>query len=79
MDNPFPVEVTGIFNESSEGDWLLEFLTHEEHFRKTAMKEEVKKVCKMLNAMATKDDNGRLVLNSSNELILIYKRMYSHS
>jgi hypothetical protein len=71
---PFSVDVTSIFDESSEeGQYLLEFFTLEVGFRKTADQEVVKEVLKLLKDMSTKYDDGRLVVDVANELILIYK------
>jgi hypothetical protein len=72
--SPCSIDVTDIFEEKYEdGNLLLDFLTCVANFRKTADQEAVKEVLKLLKDMSTKYDDGRLVVDVANELILIYK------
>ncbi|XP_031566558.1 histamine N-methyltransferase-like [Actinia tenebrosa] len=71
---PFSVDVTSVFDESSEeGGHLLDFCTHEVNYRQTADPDEVKEVLKKIQDISTEEDDGRMIVSGTNELILVYK------
>lgn len=71
---PFSIDVTSIFNEgSAEARELFNFLAYEDNYLQKASPNEVKEVLKKIEDLSTKDESGRLIMNVSNELILIYK------
>ncbi|XP_031548811.1 histamine N-methyltransferase-like [Actinia tenebrosa] len=71
---PFSVDVTSVVDESSEeGGHLLDFCTHEVNYRQTADQNELQEVLRKLQDISTKDDNERMIVNETNELLLVYK------
>lgn len=68
------LDVTDIFNENSENaSLLIDIITCENNFCQTAEKRVVDEVRLLVRELAFENNQGRLVINIDNELILIYK------
>lgn len=69
----YSVDVTDVFDEkSTEGNLLLDFLTHTVNFRETADKQLVKETLALIKELTTVKDRKR-VGDKKESLILIYK------
>jgi hypothetical protein len=53
-------------------------ITHEVNFRKTAEKTLVEEVCQVLKELAFEDDEGKLLIKTGDELILIHKQSLAY-
>jgi len=69
----YSIDVTDVFDEkSTEGNLLLDFLTHTVNFRETADKQLVKETLALIKELTTFKD-GKRVGDKKESLILIYK------
>ncbi|XP_078376030.1 histamine N-methyltransferase A-like [Oculina patagonica] len=69
----YPIDVTEVFDEkSTEGNLLLDFLTHTVNFRETADKQLVEETLALIKDLTTVKDGKRLG-EKKESLLLIYK------
>ena len=70
----YPCDITCCFDESSkEGSILLDFLTHQRGFRRTADQVFYNEVMDFLNEESTTDDNGRKLIEPEMTAVVLYK------
>lgn len=69
----YSVDVTEVFDENStNGNLLLDFLTHTENFRETADKQLVKETLELIEDLTTVN-NGKRLGKKRDSLVFIYK------
>lgn len=69
----YSVDVTLVFDENStNGNLLLDFLTHTENFRETADKQLVKETLELIEDLTTVN-NGKRLGKKRDSLVFIYK------
>lgn len=73
---PYSIDVTDIFNDetkSETSDLLLDFLVFEKDFRRNFDKEIVDEVLQVLKSNAKTDKQGRMLVETIDEIIIVYK------
>lgn len=69
----YSIDVTEVFDENStNGNLLLDFLTHTENFRETADKQLVKETLELIEDLTTVSD-GKCLGKKRDSLVFIYK------